>query len=200
MSYVHEFVSDVGDICGAVPESKIKKMVEILKRCREKKGRLFILGVGGSAATASHAVNDFRKICCMEAYTPTDNVAEITARTNDDGWDSIFAAWLKTNRLSSKDVVLVFSVGGGQVKGLSGNLTQALMYASDQRAWILGFVGRDGGFTAKAADVCVIFETLNDDFITPYVESAHGVMIHLLVSHPDLKLTETAWESKKLSF
>ncbi len=200
MSFIQEFLSDIDSLCNSIPEKKIKEMVKTLRECREKKGRLFILGVGGSAATASHAVNDFRKLCGIEAYAATDNVAELSARTNDDGWEEAFAPWLKTSNLGKKDVVLVFSVGGGQLEGISGNLVNALSFAADRNATIMGLVGRDGGFTAKVADTCIIFESMNDQFITPHVEAMHGVILHLLVSHPDLKTSETKWESCQPSF
>jgi D-sedoheptulose 7-phosphate isomerase len=159
-------------------------------------GRLFILGVGGSAANASHAVNDFRKIVGLETYAPTDNVSELTARTNDEGWGTIFESWLRTSRLNSKDGILVFSVGGGNVEQqVSPNLVAALQYAKSVGASILGIVGRDGGYTAKVADACVIVPTVNSAHVTPHSEAFQAVIWHLLVSHPSLKAAPTKWES-----
>jgi D-sedoheptulose 7-phosphate isomerase len=161
-------------------------------------GRIFFLGVGGSAANASHAVNDFRKIAGFEAYAPTDNVSELTARTNDDGWKSVFEGWLKVSRLNSKDVLFIFSVGGGDLeRNVSPNLVLALQYAKSVGAKIVGVVGRDGGYTSKVADACVIIPTVNPTHITPHTEAFHAVVWHLIVSHPDLKANQTKWESMK---
>jgi D-sedoheptulose 7-phosphate isomerase len=171
-------------------------MAALLAEVRESGGRLFILGVGGSAANASHAVNDFRKIVGLEAYAPTDNVSELTARTNDEGWATVFEAWLRGSRLRAADAVLVFSVGGGNLeKNVSPNLVAALGYAKSVGARILGIVGRDGGFTAQVADVCIIIPTVNPTHTTPHSEAFQAVVWHLLVSHPDLKQAETKWES-----
>jgi D-sedoheptulose 7-phosphate isomerase len=174
----------------------IEAMADSLAAVRAAGGRLFILGVGGSAANASHAVNDFRKITGIEAYAPTDNVSELSARTNDEGWTTVFASWLKTSRLSEKDAVLVLSVGGGnREKNVSPNICAALEYSRSVGAKVLGIVGRDGGFTAKVADVCVIIPTPNPVHTTPHAEEFQGVVWHLLVSHPKLKQVETKWES-----
>src|SRR6185437_1535881 len=163
---------------------------------RERGGRLFVLGVGGSAANASHAVNDFRKLAGIEAYAPTDNVSELTARTNDEGWSTVFAAWLQTSRLRPEDMLLILSVGGGSEQpSVSPNLVEALRYARTIGARIGGIVGRDGGFTAQVADVAVIIPTVNADHITPHAEAFQPVIWHLLVSHPDLKQEQTKWES-----
>jgi len=176
----------------------LEKMAELLATIRDRKGRLFVLGVGGSAANASHAVNDFRKICGLESYAPTDNVSELTARTNDEGWNSVFAEWLKGSRLSPADAVLVFSVGGGDLeKNVSPNLVAALDFAKRVGASILGIVGRDGGYTGKVADACVIVPSVSAARVTPHAEAFQAVVWHLLVSHPKLKLTETKWESTK---
>ena len=159
---------------------------------------MFILGVGGSAANASHAVNDFRKIVGIEAYAPTDNVSELTARTNDEGWSTIFAKWLETSHLKSKDLLLIFSVGGGNLeKNVSPNLVAALQYAKQVGAKVIGIVGRDGGYTAKVADACIIVPTVNPNNITPHTEAFQAVIWHLIVSHPDLKIAQTKWESVK---
>jgi D-sedoheptulose 7-phosphate isomerase len=174
----------------------IENAVTLLDKVRSRGGRLFILGVGGSAANASHAVNDFRKICGFECYTPTDNVSELTARTNDEGWQTIFVEWLKGSRLSNKDAILVFSVGGGDTKrNVSPNLVAALDFAKEVGAAIVGIVGRDGGHTAKIADLCVIVPTINNDHITPHSEAFQAVIWHLIVSHPKLKRVPTKWES-----
>ncbi len=171
-------------------------MAALLAECRAGGGRLFILGVGGSAANASHAVNDFRKICGMEAYAPTDNVSELTARTNDEGWAGVFEAWLKVSRLRAGDALLVFSVGGGNLeKNVSPNLVAAIRYARAVGATVTGIVGRDGGYTAQAADACVIVPTVNPAHVTPHAEAFQAVIWHLLVSHPALKAAETKWES-----
>jgi len=165
---------------------------------REQEGRLFALGVGGSAANASHVVNDFRKIVGIETYAPTDNVAELTARTNDDGWASVFRGWLEGSHLNAKDCVFVFSVGGGNLeKNVSPNLVLALQLAKEVGAKIIGIVGRDGGYTAQVADACVIVPTVNSEHITPHTEAFHSVVHHLLVTHPRLKATQTKWESVK---
>jgi D-sedoheptulose 7-phosphate isomerase len=171
-------------------------MASLLAQVRQDGGRLFILGVGGSAANASHAVNDFRKIVGIETYAPTDNVSELTARTNDEGWATIFESWLRVSRLRREDAVLVLSVGGGNMeKQISPNLVSALQYARSIGARILGIVGRDGGFTATVADVCVIIPTVNGTHVTPHSEAFQAVIWHLLVSHPALKSQQTRWES-----
>ena len=171
-------------------------MAVLLAETREKGGRLFILGVGGGAGHASHAVNDFRKIVNIETYTPTDNVSELTARINDDGWPSVFENWLKVSRLREDDLILVFSVGGGNLeKNVSPNLVAALKYAQNVGAGITGIVGRDGGFTAQVADACVIIPTINPESVTPHTEAFQAVVWHLLVSHPILKQSQTKWES-----
>ncbi len=163
---------------------------------RDRGGRLFILGVGGSAANASHAVNDFRKIAGIECYAPTDNVSELTARTNDEGWSTVFEAWLKTSRLNSSDTILVFSVGGGSLDAqVSPNIVTALRHAQSVKASIGGIVGRDGGFTATVADACVLIPVVNQDRVTPHSEAFQSVIWHLLVSHPALKIAQTKWES-----
>ena len=173
-------------------------MVNILVDVRIANGRLFFLGVGGSAANCSHAVNDFRKICGIEAYTPTDNVSELTARTNDYGWDSVFVDWLKGSKLGPKDGVFVLSVGGGNSeKNISVNLIRALDYTKEVGAKIFGVVGRDGGFTAKVADCCIIIPTVNPENVTPHTETFQAMIWHLLVSHPRLKSSLTKWESMR---
>jgi D-sedoheptulose 7-phosphate isomerase len=177
-------------------DSIIEKMADVIDEVRTNGGRLFFLGVGGSAGNASHCVNDFRKIVGIESYAPTDNVSELTARTNDEGWDTIFAEWLKLSKLNSKDVIFILSVGGGNIeKNVSPNLVKALMLAKEVNAKILGIVGRDGGYTAKVADVAVIIPVVNNDAITPHSEAFQAVVWHLLVSHPKLKAKQTKWES-----
>jgi len=175
---------------------KIELMVELLRRTRDNSGRLFILGVGGSAANASHAVNDFRKICGIEAYAPTDNVAELTARINDDGWDSSYAEWLRGSRIRENDLVLVFSVGGGSLdKKISTNIAHALDVAKSVGAKVIGVVGRDGGYTAAVGDAVAIVPTISPDLVTPHAEAFQAVIWHGIVSHPRLKINVAKWES-----
>jgi D-sedoheptulose 7-phosphate isomerase len=183
-------------IIETLDDSIIEKMADLIDEVRTNEGRLFFLGVGGSAGNASHCVNDFRKIVGIESYAPTDNVSELTARTNDEGWDTVFSEWLKISKLNSKDAVFVLSVGGGNIeKNVSPNLVKALILAKDVNAKILGIVGRDGGYTAKVADAAVVIPVVNQDAITPHSEAFQAVIWHLLVSHPKLKAKETKWES-----
>ena len=196
MSYTTDFLAEATEIIARLDRDAIDKTVELLVRGRTRNGRLFILGVGGSAANASHAVNDFRKIAQMEAYAPTDNVSELTARINDDGWDTAFAAWLRGSRLGPADVILVLSVGGGDVeRNISVNLVRALDYARSVGATICGIVGRTGGYTARIADVCVIVPTINEATVTPHAEAFQAVIWHLIVSHPAVRAAEMKWES-----
>src|SRR5690349_10482054 len=198
MSFSKQFLDEVQQVTARLDVDAIEKAVEELAKVRERGGRLFIRGVGGSAANASHAVNDFRKICGFECYAPTDNVSELTARTNDDGWASIFAEWLKGSRLSAKDGLLIFSVGGGNLeKNVSPNLVSAIQLAKKAGAAIVGIVGRDGGYTAKEATACVIVPTVNPDHVTPHSEAFQAVVWHLFVSHPKLKVNKTKWEGTK---
>ena len=196
MTYAQLHLDEAGRIITMLDTAAIERMVDLLTDLRNQGGRLFFLGVGGSAGNASHAVNDFRKIVGIEAYTPTDNVSELTARTNDDGWASVFVEWLKVSRLQAKDMLFVFSVGGGNLeKNISPNLVTALQYAKQVGARVIGVVGRDGGYTAKVADACVIIPTVNPETVTPHSEAFQAVIWHLLVSHPSLKVTQTKWES-----
>ncbi len=198
MNFSEQFLAEVADIVAQTPRESLERMAELLAQIRERGGRLFILGVGGSAGNAGHAVNDFRKLCGFEAYAPTDNVSELTARTNDEGWETVFAAWLKGSRLTARDGVLVFSVGGGSLeRNVSPNLVLALEFARQTGAAILGIVGRDGGHTARVADACVIVPTVNAAHTTPHSEAFQAVFWHLLVSHPRLKQNSTKWESTK---
>lgn len=198
MDYVKRYFDEVKNIVDSTRQVDIQRVVELLFQIRQKDGRLFFLGVGGGAANASHAVNDFRKICGIEAYTPTDNVPELTARTNDNGWESIFVDWLRGSKLTSRDGVFVLSVGGGNSeKNISVNLIRALDYAKEIGAKVFGIVGRDGGYTAKVANVCVIVPTVNLETVTPHTESFQSVILHLIVSHPALKVSEMKWESVK---
>jgi len=198
MSFAREFLAEVQQVTAQLNSDAIEKCADELVRLRERGGRLFILGVGGSAANASHAVNDFRKICGLEAYAPTDNVSELTARTNDDGWATIFAEWLKGSRIGAKDGLLIFSVGGGNLeKNVSPNLVGAIQLAKKVGAAVVGIVGRDGGYTAKEATACVIVPTVNPAHVTPHSEAFQAVIWHLLVSHPKLKVAQTKWESTK---
>ncbi len=196
MSYATQHLKETADIVAKLNVADCEKCVAELRATRDRGGRLFILGVGGSAANASHAVNDFRKIAGLEAYAPTDNVAELTARTNDEGWASVFAGWLRGSRLTAKDCVMVLSVGGGSLEqNVSPNLVAALQLAKQVGARVIGIVGKDGGYTAKVADACVIVPTVNPGNITPHSEAFQAVIWHLFVSHPDLKLSQTKWES-----
>lgn len=198
MSYADRYLEEALKVVQGLDRSKIEQVTQLLAELRERQGRLFLLGVGGSAANCSHAVNDFRKICAIEAYAPTDNVSELTARTNDEGWASVFVEWLKVSRLSADDLVFVFSVGGGNLeKNVSPNLVSALGYAKEVGARVCGVVGRDGGYTAKVADACVIVPTVNPENVTPHTEAFQAVVWHLLVSHPKLKVAQTKWESTR---
>lgn len=196
--FVAQYLSEAADIIKRLDPAAIERMAEIIAETRTAGGRLFILGVGGSAANASHAVNDFRKIVGIEAYAPTDNVSELTARTNDEGWAGVFDSWLRVSRLRAGDLLLVLSVGGGNLEqNVSPNLVAALQYAKQVGARAIGIVGRDGGFTAKTADACVIIPTINAQHTTPHAEAFQAVVWHLLVSHPRLKAAQTKWESVK---
>jgi len=196
VAFATEYLAEAKRILELLDSEAIEKMAALLLNLRTRGGRLFILGVGGSAGHASHAVNDFRKIAGIESYAPTDNVSELTARINDDGWETVFSNWLKGSRLTRNDMVLVFSVGGGSVeRNLSPNIVCALEYARDQGATIAGIVGRDGGYTAKVADACVIIPTVNPARVTPHTESFQALVWHLLVSHPRLQIATTKWES-----
>lgn len=196
MTYTQQHLTEARQVIERLDVDAIERLAHLLAQVRARGGRLFLLGVGGSSANASHAVNDFRKIVGIEAYAPTDNVSELTARTNDEGWATVFEAWLKVSRLRAADMVLVFSVGGGSLeKNVSPNLVKALQYAKEVGASIGGVVGRDGGYTAQVADACVIIPVVNPDNITPHSEAFQAVVWHLLVSHPVLKATQTKWES-----
>lgn len=198
MEFVKQFLDEATQVIQQLKLDQIEKAVTHLAETRANEGRLFILGVGGSAANASHAVNDFRKIVGIEAYAPTDNVSELTARTNDDGWASIFSKWLQVSRLKANDLLLILSVGGGNLeKNVSPNLVEALQFAKKVGSKIIGIVGRDGGYTAKVADSCIIIPTVNATNTTPHAEAFQAVIWHLLVSHPKLKMAETKWESVK---
>jgi D-sedoheptulose 7-phosphate isomerase len=198
MSFAKEFLAEVQQVTAHLDVAAIEKCADELARVRERGGRLFILGVGGSAGNAGHAVNDFRKICGFEAYAPTDNVSELTARTNDEGWATVFVEWLKGSRLSARDGLLIFSVGGGNLeKNVSPNLVTAIQLAKQVGASVIGLVGRDGGYTAKEATACVIVPTVNPTHVTPHSEAFQAVLWHLFVSHPKLKVAQTKWESTK---
>lgn len=198
MSFAQQFIREAGEILQALDPVKLDAFAAAIADVRERGGRLFFLGVGGSAANASHAVNDFRKIAGIEAYAPTDNVSELTARTNDEGWETVFSAWLETSRLNDKDAVCILSVGGGSLeRNVSPNLVRALQFAQLRGALILGIVGRDGGYTAQVAQHCVIVPTVNPEHVTPHSEAFQAVVWHLLVSHPALKRNATKWEGGK---
>lgn len=198
LSYTQQHLEEAAAIIDLLDVDSIERTADLLVDLRARQGRLFLLGVGGSAANCSHAVNDFRKICGIEAYAPTDNVSELTARTNDEGWASVFIEWLKVSRLSPADLLFVLSVGGGnREKNVSPNLVAALEYGKSVGAKICGIVGRDGGYTATVADGCVIIPTVNPQNVTPHTEAFQAVVWHLLVSHPKLKVAETKWESTR---
>ncbi len=196
MSYITKYLSEVAEIIERLDTTAIERMVKLIIDARARGGRLFILGVGGGAGHASHAVCDFRKIAGIEAYAPSDNVSELTARVNDEGWETAYAAWLAGSRLRSDDLVLVFSVGGGDLeRNISRNLVRALEYTRDVGAKIVGVVGRSGGYTAKVADACLIVPTVNPHAVTPHTETLQAVIWHLLVSHPDVQVASMKWES-----
>ena len=196
MNYISQHVAETAQVLEKLDIDSIEQIVTYLAQTRETGGRLFILGVGGSAANASHAVNDFRKICGIEAYAPTDNVSELTARTNDEGWETVFVEWLRGSRLEKRDCILVLSVGGGnKEKNVSANLVHALVYAKEQQAKIIGVVGRDGGYTSQVADACCLIPVVNPVNTTPHTEAFQAVVWHALVSHPKLKVAETKWEA-----
>ena len=196
MSYALQHLKETAEIIQKMDIDAIEKMADLLVTVKADGGRIFFLGVGGSAGNCSHAVNDFRKIVGIECYAPTDNVSELTARTNDEGWASVFVEWLKISKLQAKDLLFIFSVGGGNLeKNISPNLVEAIKLAKTVDAKVAGVVGRDGGYTAQAADACVIVPTVNPDNITPHSEAFQAVLWHLLVSHPKLKVNQTKWES-----
>ena len=198
MDFINQYFTEAKEIIDKIDRTQILKMVSIINETRDKKGRLFILGVGGGAGHASHAVNDFRKICGIESYTPTDNVSELTARVNDDGWETAYVNWLKISNLNQNDMLLVFSVGGGNLeKNISVNILKSLEFANQVGAKISGVVGRDGGYTAQVADACVVIPPINPETVTPHTEAFQAVIWHLLVSHPDLQKFEMKWESVK---
>jgi D-sedoheptulose 7-phosphate isomerase len=198
MSYTTDYIAEATQILAQLDTAVIERLAALLVELRERGGRLFFLGVGGSAANASHAVNDFRKIAQIEAYTPTDNVSELTARVNDESWEGVFANWLRGSRLTARDMIFVLSVGGGDLeRNISPNLVRALEFAKSVGATICGIVGRDGGYTAQVADACVIVPTVNSETITPHAEAFQAVIWHLLVSHPSLRAAEMKWESTR---
>lgn len=198
MGYIEKYLREASAIIEKIDVDQTRLMLDLVVKLKESKGRLFILGVGGGAGHASHAVNDFRKICGIEAYAPSDNVSELTARINDDGWETAYVNWLKISKLGTDDLVMVFSVGGGNTeKKISVNIVNSLQYAKDKGAKICGIVGRDGGYTARIADACVIIPMVNPETITPHTEAFQAVIWHLLVSHPDLQVNKMKWESLK---
>lgn len=196
MSFAQDYLSEVGRILQQLDTTLVEQAVSLLADTRTRGGRLFVLGVGGSAANASHAVNDFRKIAGIEAYAPTDNVAELTARVNDEGWPSVFEGWLRASRITADDLVLVLSVGGGdEERNVSPNLVRALRYARQRGSRVLGIVGRREGFTARVADICIVVPEVNPAHLTPHAEAFQSVILHLFVSHPQLQRVPTKWES-----
>ena len=198
MSYTRSYLTEARQVIDQLDIASIDRLIVQVVQARDRGGRLFFLGVGGSAANASHAVNDFRKIAGIEAYAPTDNVSELTARVNDESWESVFASWLKGSRIDADDLVFVLSVGGGDLeRNISPNLVRALDYAKEVGAKICGIVGRNGGYTARVADACVIVPTVNPETITPHAESFQAVIWHLIVSHPDLRAAPMKWESTR---
>ncbi len=200
MNYIKTYLEQTSKIALMLDQNHIHQAVSILKTVRQNKGRLFILGVGGSAGNASHAVNDFRKISGIESYTPTDNVSELTARVNDDGWDSVFSSWLKVSNLNSKDILMIFSVGGGSIeKNISTNLVKALDHAKTVGAKTIGVVSRNGGYTKEVADCCILIPTLSPETVTPHAEEFQAVIWHLLVSHPEIQKNQMKWESQVIT-
>jgi len=198
MNYTEKFIGQALQVLQQLDQESVERIVELLLEVKARAGRIFFLGVGGGAGHASHAVNDFRKIAGIEAYTPTDNVSELTARVNDDGWETSFVNWLRGSRLNRHDLVFVFSVGGGDLqRNISANLVRALQYAKEVGATICGVVGRDGGFTAQVADACVLIPVVDPETVTPHTESFQALVWHLLVSHPRLKSAEMKWESTR---
>lgn len=196
MDFIEQFIAEGVEVLKKLPKDAVERVVGRLAEARAAGGRVFVLGVGGSAPNASHLVCDLRKLCGIEAYAPTDNVSELTARTNDEGWATCFDGWLKVSRLRQGDVVFVFSVGGGDAeRNISPNLVTALKYAKSVGAGVVGVVGRNGGYTAQVADACVVIPTVNPDHVTPHTEAFHGVVHHLIISHPKLKANPTKWES-----
>lgn len=196
MNYAQQHINESIQILQQINIADIEKTAHLLAQIKQSEGRVFFLGVGGSAGNCAHAVNDFRKIVGIETYAPTDNVSELTARTNDEGWETVFVEWLKVSRLNSKDLIFILSVGGGNLeKNISPNLVRAMQHAQKVGAKIAGIVGRDGGYTAQVADACVIIPTVNNANITPHSEAFQGIVWHLLVSHPLLKLNKTKWET-----
>lgn len=196
MNYTYKHLKETIQIAEKLDQNKIENLVNLLAKVKIQSGRVFFLGIGGSAGNCSHAVNDFRKISNIECYAPTDNVSELTARVNDEGWATIFVNWLKVSKLCNKDLIFIFSVGGGNIeKNVSPNLVEAIKYGKTIGSKIVGIVGRDGGYTAKASDECIIIPTVNNETITPHSEAFQAVIWHLLVSHPKLKSKQTKWES-----
>jgi D-sedoheptulose 7-phosphate isomerase len=195
-NYTARYLLETGQIAERIDQTQIDRMIDILKDTRERGGRLFFIGVGGGAGHAGHAVNDFRKIAGIESYAPTDNVSELTARINDDGWDTSYVNWLRVSRLRAGDTIFIFSVGGGNLeKNISANIVQAAKLAKSVDAKVVGVVGRDGGYTAQIADACVVIPTMSEDTVTPHTEAFQAVVWHLIVSHPALKQNEMKWES-----
>ena len=198
MKFINQYLNETKSIIDLIDREQLEKIISLIKGIRSKQGRMFILGVGGGAGHASHAVNDFRKICGIEAYSPSDNVSELTARVNDDGWETAYVNWLKISRLNQNDMVFVFSVGGGNLeKNISSNIVKSLEFAKKTNAKICGIVGRDGGYTAQISDACVIIPTVNPETITPHTEGFQAILWHLFISHPDLQRYEMKWESVK---
>jgi len=196
MIFIERYFRESKEIIDIIDKNQIKKIIDYLVNLRKRNGRMFFIGVGGGAGHASHAVNDFRKICGIESYAPTDNVSELTARINDDGWDTAYVNWLKGCKLNNEDMIFVFSVGGGNLeKRISVNIVKSLQFAKDAGAKICGVVGRDGGFTARVADACVVIPAVNSETITPHTEGFQAIVWHLLVSHPELQKYEMKWES-----
>ena len=196
MQFIEKYFTEAKTIIDKIDRGQILKMILIINETRSKNGRMFILGVGGGAGHASHAVNDFRKICGIESYAPTDNVSELTARVNDDGWESAYVNWLKGSKLNQNDMVFVFSVGGGHLeKNISANIVRSLELAQKVGAKVCGVVGRDGGYTAQVADACVVIPSVNNETVTPHTEGFQAVIWHLIVSHPELQKYEMKWES-----
>jgi len=198
MNYIKKHLQETKEIIDLLDPAAIEKMIRTLTELRRENGRLFLLGVGGGAGMASHAVNDFRKIAGIEAYSPVDNVSELSARVNDEGWETVFREWLKVSRLRKEDGIFIFSVGGGDAdRNISANIVEAVKYGKEVGAKIFGVVGRDGGYTARVADACLVIPTVNPESVTPHTEAFQSVLLHLIVSHPEIKAAEMKWESEK---
>ena len=194
MNFINDHLEETADIANKIDRSQVQEVINCIKKIKDKNGRIFFLGAGGSAGNASHAVNDFRKLCNIESYAPTDNVSELSARVNDEGWETVFSEWLKVSKLRENDLLFIFSVGGGnKEKSVSVNLIHAIDYAKNIGSKVVGIVGRDGGYTYKNSNACVLIPNINNKSVTPHAEAFQAVVWHLIISHPDIKVNQTKW-------